>query len=179
MAEHAAEPGPAGAPPEPAGEPPEEDVEAVTAAVLTASRLLVAISARSLAAVEERVTLPQLRMLVVLATHQEMKLVALADRLAVNPSTAMRMVERLTAADLIDRRVNPASRREILLRLTDAGRQLVDEVTARRRAEIAAIVAAMAPAQRRGMVAALRAFSEAGGEPPVEAPGGPKMPGWD
>lgn len=173
MAEHAAEPGPA-------GEPPEEDVEAVTGAVLTASRLLVAIAARSLAAVEERVTLPQLRMLVVLATHHEMKLVALAERLAVNPSTAMRMVERLTAAELVDRRVNPASRREILLRLTDTGRQLVDEVTARRRAEIAAIVAGMPPDQRSGLVTALRAFTDAGGEPPVGPPvGGATMPGWD
>ncbi len=173
MAEHATEP-------EPAAEAPDEDVEAVTAAVLTASRLLVAIAARSLAAVEERVTLPQFRMLVVLDTYQEMKLVALAERLSVNPSTAMRMVERLTTAGLVDRRVNPASRREILLRLTDAGRQLVNEVTARRRREVSAIVAAMSPDERRGLVTALRAFTEAGGEPPVGAPiGGAMMPGWD
>lgn len=172
MAEHA--------PGQPAGEPPDEDVEAVTGAVLTASRLLVAIAVRSLAAAGERVTLPQLRMLVVLATHQEMKLVALAERLGVNPSTAMRMVERLIAAGLVDRRVNPASRREILLRLTAAGQQFVDEVTARRRAEIAAIVAGMSPDQRRGLVAALQAFTHAGGEPPVGAPTGrAAMPGWD
>ncbi|CAM5308255.1 hypothetical protein SBADM41S_12362 [Streptomyces badius] len=45
-----------------------DDVDAVTEAVLTASRLLVAVSARSLAEVEERVTLPQFRMLVVLSS---------------------------------------------------------------------------------------------------------------
>src|SRR3954469_25910605 len=114
----------------PATEPTGEDVDAVTTAVLTASRLLVAISARSLAAVRERVTLPQFRMLVVLAGREEMKLVTLAEHLAVNPSTAMRMVERLVTAGLVDRRVNPLSRREILLRLTGEGALIVGEVTA-------------------------------------------------
>jgi DNA-binding MarR family transcriptional regulator len=99
-----------------------EDVEAVTSAVLTASRLLVAVAARSLAAAEERVTLPQFRMLVVLAGHAETKLVTLAELMAVNPSTAMRMVDRLAAAGLVSREVNPESRREVMLRLTPAGR---------------------------------------------------------
>ncbi len=147
--------------------PKADDVDSVTAAVLTASRLLVAISARSLAAVEERVTLPQFRLLVILVTHAEMKLVTLAERLAVNPSTALRMVERLTTAGLVDRQVNPANRREILLRVTDAGRQIVDQTTARRRAEITTIVSAMPADQRAGLVSALRAFTDAGGEPPV------------
>jgi DNA-binding MarR family transcriptional regulator len=160
MAQHAAEPA-WGA------EPPRDDVDAVTSAVLTASRLLVAISARSLTAVEEQVTLPQFRMLVVLATHGEMKLVSLAGRLAVNSSTAMRMADRLAAAGLIDRRVNPANRREIALRLTGSGRRIVDDVTAHRRAEIAAIVTRMPADQRIGLVTALRTFTDAGGEPPA------------
>lgn len=144
-----------------------EDVEAVTAAVLTASRLLVSVSARSLGATGERVTLPQFRMLVVLAGRGESKLVTLAERLAVNPSTAMRMVDRLTAAGLVSREVNPESRREVLLRLTPVGRLIVDQVTMHRRKEIAAIVARMPPRQRAGLVTALRAFYEAGGEPPA------------
>ncbi|MGW4939694.1 MarR family transcriptional regulator, partial [Streptomyces sp. NPDC004166] len=72
-----------------------DDVDAVTRAVLTASRLLVSVSARSLAEVEERITLPQFRMLVVLALQGATKLVALADLLQVAPSAAMRMVDRL------------------------------------------------------------------------------------
>jgi DNA-binding MarR family transcriptional regulator len=158
----------------------DHDVDAVTTAVLTASRLLVAISARSLAAVEERVTLPQFRMLVVLANAGEMKLIALAERLAVNPSTAMRMVDRLTTAGLTRRRINPDNRRETLLRLTPAGRQIVDDVTARRSDEIAAIVSRMPADQRGGLVTALRAFSEAGQEPSIEAMGRDAIPlGWD
>ena len=142
-----------------------DDVDAVTRAVLTASRLLVAVSARSLAEVEERVTLPQFRMLVVLDTRGATKLVALADLLGVAPSTAMRMVDRLIAAGLADRQTNPGNRRETLLRLTEEGRRTVENVTARRRAEIAAIVERLAPKQRAALIEALAAFNRAGGEP--------------
>ncbi|MEU2434329.1 MarR family transcriptional regulator [Streptomyces sp. NPDC007861] len=142
-----------------------DDVDAVTRAVLTASRLLVAVSARSLAAVEDRVTLPQFRLLVVLSTHGSAKLVALADLLGVNPSTAMRMVDRLVAAGLVDRRINPENRRETVLQLTPEGRSLVEDVTTRRREEITSIVARLAPGQRSALIDALTAFTEAGGEP--------------
>ncbi|MCY0940453.1 MarR family winged helix-turn-helix transcriptional regulator [Streptomyces antarcticus] len=148
----------------------ESDFDDVTRAVLTASRLLVAVSARSLAAMEDNVTVPQFRMLVVLATRGATKLVVLADQLGVSPSTAMRMVDRLITAGLADRRHNPDNRRETILTVTDSGRRLVEDVTARRRAEIAVIVERMEPAQRLALVTALTAFSEAGGEPPVTHP---------
>lgn len=146
-----------------------DDVDAVTHAVLTASRLLVAVAARSLGEVEERVTLPQFRMLVVLSTRGATKLVVLADLLQVAPSTAMRMVDRLIAAGLADRQTNPGNRRETLLQLTEEGRRTVEHVTARRRAEIAAIVERLSPLQRLGLVEALAAFNKAGGEPPAPA----------
>jgi DNA-binding MarR family transcriptional regulator len=157
-----------------------DDVAVLTAAVLTASRLLVAVSARSLAAAEERVTLPQFRLLVLLASHGETNLVTLADRLMVNPSTALRMVDRLADGGFVTRRVNPESRRETLLRLTDAGQQIVDEVTTRRRNEIAAIVARMSAKDRTGLVRALNAFTDAGGEPSAEEPERDLVPlGWE
>lgn len=145
-----------------------DDADAVTSAVLTASRVLVAISARSLAAVQDTVTLPQFRALVVLATRGPSNLVALADHLAVNPSTAMRMADRLAVAGMVERQINPDNRREVIVRLTPAGRQVVDEVTARRRAEIAAVVARIPKRRRAGLVAALRTFAEASGEPPAD-----------
>ncbi|CAM5574018.1 MarR family winged helix-turn-helix transcriptional regulator [Streptomyces hirsutus] len=152
-----------------------DDVDAVTRAVLTASRLLVAVSARSLGAVGDRVTLPQFRMLTVLSTRGDTKLVALAGLLHVAPSTAMRMVDRLIAAGLVVRHTNRANRRETLLRLTDEGRRTVEDVTARRRAEIAAIVERLTPGERVALVEALTAFNEAGGEPPApDAPEGPQ-----
>ncbi|ARP68675.1 MarR family transcriptional regulator [Streptomyces pluripotens] len=156
-----------------------DDVDAVTRAVLTASRLLVAVSARSLAEVEERVTLPQFRMLVVLSSRGATKLVTVAELLHVAPSTAMRMVDRLIAAGLAVRQPNPDNRRETLLRLTEEGRRTVETVTARRRAEIAAIVQRLRPTQRLALVEALAAFNEAGGEQPATEMGAQQNPlGW-
>jgi DNA-binding MarR family transcriptional regulator len=146
--------------------PAADDVEELAAAVLTASRLLVGIAVRSLAAVGDQVTMAQFRMLALLASRGDSNLVSLAERLMVNPSTALRMVERLAETGLISRKVNPASRREVLLRLTPAGQQLVGEVTACRREEISGILTRMSPGDRTGLVQALAAFAEAGGEVP-------------
>ncbi|MFJ3928726.1 MULTISPECIES: MarR family winged helix-turn-helix transcriptional regulator [unclassified Streptomyces] len=157
----------------------EADADAVTHAVLTASRLLVAVSARSLAAVEDRVTLPQFRLLVVLSAEGSAKLATLAERLGVNPSTAMRMVDRLITAGLADRRVNPDDRRETVLRLTEAGRLIVQDVTDRRRREIAGIVTRLSPGQRVALVDALAAFTEAGTQPGAAGQDGGRYPlGW-
>ncbi|MFD4140089.1 MarR family transcriptional regulator [Streptomyces sp. NBC_00390] len=147
-----------------------DDVDAVTGAVLTASRLLVAVSARSLASVEDRVTLHQFRLLVVLSTHGAAKLVLLAERLGVSPSTAMRMVDRLIGVGLVNRRTNPDNRRETVLQLTPEGARIVEEVMASRRKEIASIVKRLAPGQRAALIAALTAFNEAGGEPAPARP---------
>ncbi|WP_234473759.1 MULTISPECIES: MarR family winged helix-turn-helix transcriptional regulator [unclassified Streptomyces] len=158
-----------------------DDVDAVTEAVLTASRLLVAVSARSLAEVEERVTLPQFRMLVVLSSRGDTKLVTLAELLGVAPSTAMRMIDRLITAGLADRQTNPGNRRETLLRLTAEGRRTVENVTARRREEIASIVQRLSPHQRTELISALTDFNSAGGERPVRLPDerpGPHPLGW-
>ncbi|MDH6629676.1 hypothetical protein M2271_007514 [Streptomyces sp. LBL] len=64
---------------------------------------------------------------------------------------------------------NPDNRRETRLRLTDEGRRTVEDVTARRRAEIAAIVGDLAPQQRATLVEALTAFNAPAGEEPHAA----------
>jgi DNA-binding MarR family transcriptional regulator len=152
-----------------------DDPERVVASLLTASRLLVAIAAKSLASVEEALTLPQYRLLVVLDSRGPSSQARLAEALEVNPSTALRMIERLTAAGMVEKATNPARRREVLLRLTGAGWQTVRQVTEARRAELSRIVAAMPAQQRLQLVAALDAFTEAGGETPERLP---LLPGW-
>ena len=116
-------------------------------AVLAASRVLIGVAARSLAAVEDTVTLTQVRALVIIASRGPLHLAALADDMGVHPSNATRACDRLVAAGLLDRRDNPADRRHLLLTLTDAGRELVDGVMDRRRAAIGQILRAM-PARR-------------------------------
>lgn len=136
-------------------------------ALLTASRVLVGVSARSLTVVEETVTLPQFRTLVILDGHGEVNLNRLAELLAVNSSTAMRMIDRLLTSDLVTRRDNPSNRREVLLGLSRHGSTVVKKVTDRRRKDIARIVQAMPVGQRSDLLAALHAFADAAGEPPV------------
>ena len=143
----------------------EHSVDAITDALLTASRLLVAISARSIAGVDETITIPQFRTLVVLSTTGRVNLATLAGLLRVQPSTTGKAVERLVSVGLVDRKPHPTSRRELLVELTARGHSVVQEVTSRRRAEIAGIVERMPPRERRGLVAALSAFTAAGGEP--------------
>jgi DNA-binding MarR family transcriptional regulator len=113
-------------------------------------------------------TLPQLRALVVLDGCGPSKLAALATTLGVNPSTAMRMVDRLEAAGLVDRRPNPDNRREVVLRLTEAGQRLVDDVNAHRRAEFATLVTRLPADQRAALVPTLRALTAAADEIAVD-----------
>jgi len=87
----------------------ESDTEEVVAAVLAASRLIVGMSARALADVDDSLTLPQLRTLVVLADRPPMKQADLAAELGVNPSTVLRMADRLAAAGLMARQPNPSA----------------------------------------------------------------------
>jgi len=144
-----------------------DSLDELVTALLTASRALVGVSARSLEGVDETVTLTQFRTLVVLHGHGATRLNRLAGRLGVNASTALRTVDRLIANELVDRRANEQDRREVVIELTRRGRALVDEVTARRRAAIAEVVRAMPPPHRDGLVDALIAFADAADEPLV------------
>ena len=150
--------------PAPGNDATTSDADELVSALLTASRALVGVSARSLGQVEDAVTITQFRTLVVLEGHGDTRLNQLAERLGVTPSTALRMVDRLIAAQLVTREENKADRREVLIALTHEGARLVREVTERRRAEIATIVAVMPQEGRQEVVAALNAFAQAAGE---------------
>lgn len=134
-------------------------------AVLLASRALVGVAAKSVAEVEDEITLPQYRALVVLATSDR-NLGELAEALDVHPSSATRLCTRLEAKGLISRRPATRSRRELLVSLTGEGRTLVDTVTRRRRREIARVMARIPEREQRVVVHALGIFAEAASEMP-------------
>jgi DNA-binding MarR family transcriptional regulator len=143
----------------------DESLDAITDALMTASRLLMAVSTGSIARVDETITVPQFRTLLILSNRGPVNLGTLADLLHVQPSTTGRMIDRLVTAGLIDRLPHPSSRRELLAALTPRGRKVVRQVIAHRRAEIARIVENMPPPERHGLVRALTAFTTAGSEP--------------
>jgi DNA-binding MarR family transcriptional regulator len=135
-------------------------------ALLAASRALVGLAARSLADLDADVTLPQYRALVVLASRGPQRVVDISTELGVNPSTGTRMCDRLVRKRLIRRYRSTTDRREVRLTLTPTGRELVDEVTKRRRVELVRLVDAMPDAWAKPLVAALRSLTTAAGELP-------------
>lgn len=142
--------------------PPREDA---VDALLSASRALVGLAARSLAGVHE-VTLPQFRALVVLEVTGSLTVGELAERLAIHPSTATRLCDRLVAKDLIRRLERSVDRRGVDIVLAEPGRRLVEEVTERRHRDLAAIAGRMSESRLKQAISALNAFAQAAGETP-------------
>ena len=140
--------------------------EAAVDAVLTASRTLVAVATSSLGAAAEDTTIAQYRALVVLASRGPQRMTDLAAALDVTPPTAGRMCDRLLRKGLIRRHRARSDRRAVQVSVTAAGRQVVDQATARRRALIAAILGTLPAAQQSAVASALRAFAAAAGEIP-------------
>lgn len=136
--------------------------------MLSASRVLVAVAARSLADLDEEVTLSQYRVLVVLASRGPQGVAAIADSLGVTPPTASRLCERLVRKGLVRRRTDRNDRRQVRVALTESGRNLVDVVTERRRQEIAGLLRSVPQEARRSMVAGLQLLAEAAGEVPEQ-----------
>ena len=152
-----------------------EAPDSVVDAVLSASRVLVAVAARSLADVAEEVTLTQYRTLVVLASRGPQSLAGLADAVGVTPATATRMCDRLVRKDLIRRRTERDDRRQLRVALTVKGRSLVDAVTVRRRQEIGRIMSEIPVEQQAVLVQALGRLASAAGEVPEQD----WTTGWD
>jgi DNA-binding MarR family transcriptional regulator len=146
-------------------------------AVLTASRSLIAVATRSLGAAAEETTIAQYRALVVLASRGPQRMVDLAEALGVAPSTAGRMCDRLVRKGLIRRHRARTDRRAVLVSVTAAGRQVVDQATARRRALIEDILRKLPAGQQQAVAEALRAFADAAGEVPDSQwpPGAPDI----
>ncbi len=152
-----------------------ESPDSVVDAVLSASRVLVAVAARSLADIAEEVTLTQYRTLVVLASRGPQNLVGLAEAVTVTPATATRMCDRLVKKKLIVRQSEQDDRRQVRLALTKKGLKLVGAVTNRRRREIEAILSTIAPEEQSVLVQALSQFAAAAGEVPEQD----WSTGWD
>ena len=107
-----------------------------------------AVAARSLGGLDDDVTLPQYRALVVLAVHGDQHVGQLAEALDVHPSTMTRMCDRLVRKGLVTRRRSAGSRRATTISLSPAGQAVVDQVVAARRREIRRIVRRI-PAEAR------------------------------
>lgn len=137
-------------------------------AVLAASRALVAIALKSLAAARVDVTLPQYRALVLLAYSGDRRTVDLANDLEVNSSTATRLIDRLVRRKLVKREVHPEDRRATRVQITAAGRAVVEAVMQHRRIEVQRILRKVPADSRRAIVESLDVLRRAAGEAPEQ-----------
>lgn len=147
-------------------DPAVETAEQVEA-IMLALQAVVGVAAQSVAEVEDRVTLPQLRVLVLVASRGTLNLNALAEAMGVHPSNASRSVDRLVTAGLLRRTESAFDRRNLVLALTEEGQGLIETLVERRREAIAAVLQRVPQSRRRSLVNAMRSFGTAAGEAPA------------
>ena len=132
--------------------------------LLSAARVFAAITAESIAQVEEGVTLPQMRVLVLASQPGQLNATGVAQALDIHLSSASRICDRLVQAGLLDRRDLPQDRRNVELTLTPAGERLLGSVNDHRREVFRRILRRMDSAERDSLAAALSTFVRAAEE---------------
>ncbi|MEP9381916.1 MarR family transcriptional regulator [Nocardioides sp. KR10-350] len=132
--------------------------------VLTAGRAMVAIAVRSVEAAPVEVTVIQHRVLVLLAARDVLKINELADLLGINQSNASRHCANLEDSGLVTRRRSDTDGRAVEVRLTAAGRGVLEAVDEARRRELTQLLARL-PADLLGTAdTVFTAFNRAAGE---------------
>jgi len=129
-------------------------------ALLALARGMIGLSTR---AADElgQVSIVQLRALTMLRQLQPASLVQLAEGIGVTPSTTSRLVDRLVAAGLVERRTSPESRRQIELRLSPDGEATLDRYDRARLAGMAEALERLPEGRREAVLDALAEFGAA------------------
>ncbi|MCV7236793.1 MarR family transcriptional regulator [Mycolicibacterium celeriflavum] len=119
---------------------------------------LVGVALRSVEQLD--VSLPQFRLLLVLARAGRSTSSDCAKALGVVGSSVTRLADRLHARGYLMRGGDPANRSVVTLELTDKGRDVVRRVTAYRRRELRRVLDRIDPAERAACAAVLRTLHE-------------------
>jgi DNA-binding MarR family transcriptional regulator len=141
------------------------DLAAETSDVLqAATRMLAGVALRSLDVLDAVVTLPQFRLLAVLADLGRVPSGQAARTLGLDRSTVTRLAGRMVAAGHVARGTDPRHRGMVTLELTPSGRDLVAAAASWRRHELARIMARLSPAQQALVTVALGLLVDAAGD---------------
>jgi DNA-binding MarR family transcriptional regulator/ribosomal protein S18 acetylase RimI-like enzyme len=119
-----------------------------------------------------RLSLAQARVLYELATRTNPTAGAIASDLGIDPGYMSRICGGFAKAGLVRSAKVPGDRRQRRLELTPRGRAAFAKIDAASRAEVAALLAPLAPAARRNLVAALaqaQTLLEPSAKPPPQA----------
>jgi DNA-binding MarR family transcriptional regulator len=145
--------------------PDEPELEPGTIETLqTVTRVLTGVALRSVDVLDGAVTLPQLRMLAVLAELGRARSVQVARALGLEASTVTRLADRMVAAGHVARGREPGHRGVVTLELTASGQELVRQVAAWREQELTRIFRQLPPATRAQVTTVLSQLVAAAGE---------------
>jgi DNA-binding MarR family transcriptional regulator len=145
---------------ETAGDEFADEVDALQAA----TRVLAGVALRSLDVLDGVVTLPQYRMLAVLAELGRARSARVARALGLDASTVTRLADRLVTTGHVVRGSDPRHRSVVTLELTPSGQRLVSAVSGWRQRELGRIVATLPPAIQVQLTSVLGGLVMAAGE---------------
>jgi DNA-binding MarR family transcriptional regulator len=133
------------------------------AVLQAATRVLTGVALRSLEALDGAVTLPQFRLLAVLADLGQARSAQVARALGLEASTVTRLADRMVAAGHVVRGSDPRHRGVVTLELTATGRELVDRVEIWRQEELTRILRQLPAGQQEQVTSAMCLLVEAAG----------------
>jgi DNA-binding MarR family transcriptional regulator len=97
----------------------------------------------------------QVRALLIVDARDTLNVTGLARMLGSSPSATSRLCDRLVAAGLLARLPAAASRREIMLELTESGQRLAAWIRDQRRTALARVLETISPAGRAALARGL------------------------
>jgi DNA-binding MarR family transcriptional regulator len=133
-------------------------------ALQAATRVLAGVALRSLDVLNGVVTLPQYRMLAVLAELGRARSARVARTLGLDASTVTRLADRLVTTGHVVRGSDPHHRSVVTLELTSSGQRLVSAVSGWRQRELSRMVATLSPATQIQLTSVLGELVMAAGE---------------
>jgi len=146
------------------GDAPAGPDAAMVETLQAATRVLAGVALRSLDVLGGEVSLPQFRVLAVLAGLGRARSGRVARALGLEASTVTRLADRLVTSGHVTRGRDPRHRGVVTLALTPSGEDLVERVLQWRRDELSRILRNLAPADREAVTRVLRLLVEAAGE---------------
>lgn len=142
-----------------------EDAPACARRILETVPLVMRVLRREMrGGIEEKLSVPQFRVLAFLSRTPGASLSELADFIGVAAATASAMVERLVRRGLVAREGDPKERRRIMLRLTPDGSALLERARAHTRLRVAESIAALSGPELAAVVRGLDLLSKALGQ---------------
>lgn len=111
--------------------------------------------------VRQGISMSQLHVMHLLESHGDMPMSRLAEMLDVSDSNATGLIDRVEERGFVERLRVATDRRMVMVQLTPAGRQLLDEIETVREGILSQVLDQLQPSQLNGVATALRDLREA------------------